>query len=202
MAWLTTKSVLDAVQSRIVDQSDNLRAKMLVWLNIAMQQVLNEPRDWEFLKKSASVTVTNSVITLPADFGDFLSLECGDYFYTTESQLTPDEVIMEYEGFVIDELLGTLTIYPATIEVTATLKYKAAFPVTDYTDGTGATLFPAEFRPLFTRYVMTVRDEFDAEAEASMSFKLDQLELKKMKALDNKRKAVPKINSHGYRRTA
>lgn len=205
MAFLTTASVLDTTQTMISDQTAAMRARMLSWLNLIMQMVVNEPREWEFLKKSAALPITANVITLPADYSDFESLTVGAYFFTPRYMLTAAEEFQVTAdggtvptGFVINEKTGTLTILPGTAETSATLAYKAGMPATDYTDGATATIFPAEFKPLFVRYLLTARNEFDEEDQLPISLKLSSGDMKTMKTLDNKRKAIPALNSHGY----
>jgi hypothetical protein len=200
MAFLATKSILDATQTLIADQSAAYRLKMLTWLNLAMQTVVNQPRDWEFLKKTASLPVTSNAITLPADYADFESLTVGDYFFTTADQLTGAEAFesVESAGFVIDEKAGTITILPATEETTVTLAYKGTMPAADYADDTTATIFPQEFKPLFVRILKTISNEVDVEDQYTVSLQLSDTDLRTMKALDNKRKALPKPSSHGY----
>lgn len=208
MAFLTTAGVLTATQTFISDQTAALRLRMLTWLNLAMQSVINEPREWEFLKKTASLAVTSNVITLPTDFADFQSLTVGDYFLVPENMLTDTESFEVLEtggtiplGFSINEMAGTLTILPGTTETTVTLAYKSGMPSTDYTDDSTATIFPLEFRPMFVRHLLTLRNEFDVEDQTIMSAQMSMAELKAMKKLDNKRKAVPKPSNHGYTRT-
>ncbi|MDD2898988.1 MAG: hypothetical protein PHI31_09775 [Desulfuromonadaceae bacterium] len=205
MAFLTTKSILDATQTLIADQTAAYRAKMLTWLNLAMQTVINQPREWEFLKKTAPLPVTSNVITLPADYADFESLTVGDYFFTRADQLTDSEAFESVEsageipeGFTINEQAGTITIVPATEETTVTLAYKGTMPAADYADDTTATIFPQEFKPLFVRILKTVSNEVDVEDQYTVSLQLSSADLKTMKALDNKRKALPKPSSHGY----
>jgi hypothetical protein len=205
MTFLTTKSVLDAAQSMIVDQTAAMRLRMLNWLNLSMQSLVNEPREWEFLKKTASLPITANVITLPADYSDFGSLTVGAYFFTSEDQLTASETFQSSatggavpSGFVIDEKTGTLTIIPATTEVSVVLGYKGALPAGGYTDSTTATIFPEEFKPYLVRCLMTLRNEFDEEGQFPLSLQINVAALRAMKALDNKRKAVPKISTNGY----
>lgn len=206
MSFLTTKSILDATQTMIVDQTTAMRGKMLVWLNVAMQMIINEPRTWGFLSKTALLPVTANVITLPVDFSDFDNLTVGAYLFGNADMMTAAEAFIATGdrplGFTIDERLETLLIIPGTTETTVTLAYKAGLPTGGYTDGTTTTIFPQEFLPLFIRYLLSARNEYDEEDQFTLSLQMSTNELNTMKKLDTQRKAQAKISRHGYTRIA
>lgn len=202
MTYLTTKQVLDKFFSRVRDNSAALRVKSLGWLNSLMTDVVNE-RPWLFLDKSASLAITANQITLPVDFGLESSIQIGTYFLTSNDRFTPED------AFTVDQAAGgvvtgytieadTITFHPSATG-TAVLHYTAQMPATDYTDGTDATLFPVEFIPLFERSLLTAFYEYDVDSERlPIGLAVDRAQMKRMKSLDNSRKALPKVNRNGY----
>lgn len=202
MAYLTTKQVLDKFLSRVRDNSAALRVKSLSWLNSLMTDVVNE-RTWEFLNRSVTLTITNNQITLPADFSIERSIEVGDYILTYANKLTDKEAFRSdqsqsgiVEGFTVED--GTITFHPSA-EGSAILHYTAQIPSVGYADTAEATIFPLEFVTLFERALMTAFYEYDVNAELlPVGFGIDKTQMRRMKQLDNSRKAKPKVNSNGY----
>jgi hypothetical protein len=209
MLYLNTADILDKAQSFLADTSAPLRAKMLVWLNLAMQSVLNEPRQWNFLQtKTSGITITASKATLPADFGELFNVTLGtEYFFEPENELTAEEAFSvndltdtEPFGFVYvtETAVRKIQFIPATTEATCDITYEPVLPLAGYEDVGTDTLFPIEFTNLFVRMVLTNRNEMDVEDQLSFSATFDEKEMRKLKALDNKRQAKPKNNKHGY----
>jgi hypothetical protein len=206
MAFVQPKTILDNVLTRIPDNSAAMRAKCLIWLNEAMRGLTSEPREWEFLKKTAAaLPITANQITLPVDFGRVVSVQVDKTF------LTPDEELTDEEAFYVDQSGGatiagytvettTLTLHP-TATGTATLSYVSGMP-TDYIDDAIDTIFPIEFQNLLTRSVLAVAYETESDEMTPGALQLASVELAKMKRLDNKRKATPKISVSGYIRDA
>lgn len=198
---LTTKAVLDRVFTRIKDNSGALRAKMLGWLDSAMRSAWVERR-WVFLDTSATLTLTSSVITLPANFGDetFINVN-GQYALTTADHLSPTEAMKadsrggEVYGYT---KTGTaITLHPATTG-SVVLYYTAKVPDAGYSDDTTETIFPMEFLPLFERSLLAAFYEYDVDADRlPVGIQLDAEQLKKLKKLDNSRRPLPQLNSGG-----
>lgn len=200
MANLTPDEILDKVQARITDQSAAMRVKLLGWLNEIMHDVVNQPRNWQFLKKSASIAVAANALTLPADFGTLTSVQVGDRFFTPDEALTDEEAYFwnqitgEAEGYTISG--STLTFVPGTSQTSATVKYNAV--VADVIDDTTATIFPQEFRNILIAGTLMMFYEYDHDDNYGSQVQLYQMEMKKLKALDNKKTPLPKRNPHGY----
>jgi hypothetical protein len=209
MRYLNTKAILDAAQTFLADVSTPLRVKMLVWLNLAMQSVLNEPRQWNFLQsKTTGITVTASKADLPTDFGELFNATLGTaYFFEPENELTAEEAFSvndladsEPFGFVYVTETGTRKIQfiPATTEATCDITYEPILPLAGYSDDGTDTLFPVDFTNLLVRAILSMRNEMDVEDQLSFSVSFDEKEMRKVKALDNKRQPKPKNNKHGY----
>jgi hypothetical protein len=198
-SYLTTNAVLDAVFSRLRTTSADHRSRALSWLNSLTVQVANE-RAWNFLEKEVTIAIVDNVIALPDDFGEENSIEVEDII------LIPQNIITDVQAFYADEydpsgLIG-YTVQETGIEFHATaignaiLNYTAR--VATYADG-DTTVFPAEFLPLMERAILTAWYEYDVDADRMpLSFQLDAALLKQMKKVDNRRKAIPQLNSHGY----
>lgn len=205
MTYLTTKSILDRALSRVRDTSDTLRLKMLGWLNSAMQDLINEPRDWTFLERTVTLPLTSNALTLPADFNREVTVRTGNYLLTTNDRLSaPDAAYLDEAGgdpagYTVSAT--TLTIHPAATG-TADLTYTAQFPATDYADDTSDTLFPREFLPLFERAMVAQFYEYDVDNERMGLGAGIYAELaRKAKALDNSRKPSPQLDYRGFPRT-
>jgi hypothetical protein len=165
-----------------------------------MVQVTNE-RAWNFLEKSATIAIVSNIIALPDDFGTEQYIKVGEII------LTPRNIINDVDAFYAHledagELIGyfvneTGIELHASATGTAILGYTAR--VQTYTDDVIDTVFPLEFLPLFERAVLTAWYEFDVDADRlPSSFQIDAVLLKKLKELDNKRKAAYQMNPHGY----
>lgn len=201
MNYLTTKAVLDQVFSRIKDNSTALRVKMLAWLNSVMQDVINE-RAWVFLEKSASLTLVDNSVDLPADFGRETFLKNGIYVFTVSDRLSSEQAALvdsaggEPFGYTLDTT--SLTVHPSA-DGTLELHYVASFPAAWYSDGVDPTLFPIEFMPLFERYLLTCFYEYDVdESRWGSAAALDRRQLRTLKVLDNQRRPLPQLSSKGF----
>ena len=197
---MNTKTVLDRVFTRIKDNSATLRVKMLGWLNSAMQDVVNE-RAWLFLDKTVTLSITAGTITLPADFGRETFIRVGDYLFTIGDRLTPQDAAIadghggDPHGYTLD---ATTLTFHNTLTGTAKLTYTATFPALGYDDGITDTLFPAEFLPLFERYLLTCFYEYDVDADRlPVGLQVNAEQLRRMKKLDNQRKPLPQLNRKG-----
>ena len=201
--YLTAKAVLDQVFSRIKDNSATLRVKMLAWLNSIVIDIAND-RPWNFLEKSATITIANSTIVLPDDFSTESSITVGDIILTPQNMLNaPDAFYWSQSsgtlvGYTINE--SGIVLYPTTTG-TAILDYTAR--VGGYSDDTTATVFPTEFLPLIERALLTAFYEYDVDTDRMpTSFQLDAKMLSSLKRFDNQRKSLYRSNPHGYKRSA
>lgn len=200
MNYLTTKTVLDSFFSRVKDNSPTLRTKAVHWLRNAMRDVLNE-RAWVFLEKTETLSIVDSAITLPTDFGKEVFIKNGIYLFTTADRLTPSNAALadscggEPVGYTLSPT--AITFHP-TATGAADLSYVATLPAGGYADGTDATIFPDEFEPLFERYLTTCFYEYDADdAKIPVGLQLDAKMLRTLKKSDNQRKAVPPLSRKG-----
>lgn len=201
MSYLTTKSVLDRVFSRIKDNSPTMRVRMLGWLNSTMQDAVSK-RQWTFLEKTASFAITDNAVTLPVDFDRELFIRNGSYVFTVGDRLTPfmaaesDIAGGDPYGYTLDAT--TLTFHPSA-SGTADLTYLAVFPSAGYEDDATPTVFPQYWLPVFERAMLTAFYEYDVDADRlPVSLQLDAEQIRTMKKSDNQRKAIPQLSPKGY----
>lgn len=206
MVFLTTADTLDAILARIPDNTAAMRARCLGWLNSCMRDVIHSPTNWEWLKTTTTaLSLTAAAASLPVDFGKLIGAQVTNgttkYLFTAADEYDLTEAFLALEaggttptGFMLDN--NKITFFP-TATGTVTLTYDPGMNA-DYTDGAGATLFPYEFKNLFIRTVTSIYYEYVKDEGVVISLGLDAEELKKMKRLNNARRATPKINTSGY----
>jgi len=201
MAKVRTKTVLDNVLTHIQDQSAELRAKMLVWLNRIMQQTAIE-RQWRCLEKQASRTVTDGTILLPDDFGYFVNVKAGgpddaDGFFLEEKHRLSDEEAFNLgedatadapTGFV--QTAANITFKPGLSAATVTLKYGPRVP--NYGDDESDTVWPQEFGGAFERHLLTLYYEYDLDDRVGPSLGLSKSEIKALKKWENRQVPLPR----------
>jgi len=205
MTYLTTDELLDNILSRLNDNSSAMRAKCLVWLNEAMRSIIRE-RNWEFSTvKGSPAAVVNNTVTMPNNFLDVEYLIVDSYF------LKPVNALSEEAAFAIDNGQSSgigykvnptdITLHGLSDAATATLCYRAGL-IADYTDSAAATIFPTEFREVLIQFTMMKYYEFDADERLSIAVQAYGDELKRLKRMDNRRKAVPYGNNRYLRGSA
>ena len=199
---LTTKQVLDTALSRSKDTSATLRAKMLIWLNSAMQDVVND-RNWTFLEKTVPLPIVGGQLPLPADFGGEIFIKTGIYIFTVADRLTLSDAARwdaaggDPHGYTIENDT-TLTFHP-TASGTATLTYTAQVPAAGYTDGATPTIFPQDFVPYFERELTAAFYEYDVDADRlPVGIQLSSDKYRTLKKLDNSRRPLPSLHPRGY----
>lgn len=199
---LTTKQILDSFFTTVKDNGSTLRARAIEWLHVLMMSAADE-RDWLFLKKtSAALTITANAVTLPADFSIEVCIALGTVLLTPKNKLTDEQAFAADNGeggagYTIEG--SALKLHGETTETTAVVTYIAHVPDAGYGDSTTATIFPAEFLPLFVRSLKTAFLEYDVDLDRlPVSLQLDAAELRRMKRLDNRRRPQIQPNSHGY----
>lgn len=197
---LTTSDILDGALATIQDDSTAIRTKMLGWLNLCFQRLALD-RDWPFLNKTCSLTVTANQITIPVDFASFVSAsQTGNFFLLPKNQLT-DEEAWKYASGVVGSTIpigftndGThITFYPGATG-TVSLKYQQIVPT--YTDAATDTLFPTQLGNLFHRACLDFYYEYDMDERAAMSYQFDQAELKRVKYWFDRQKPMPGWNNY------
>lgn len=209
---LTVPEILDTAISITPDKSVTIRAKMLIWLHEVMRDVMAQPRQWEMLKSvSASLPITDNQINLPADCGEVFNMTIVDaddnqYFLSPGNNLLSDEeVFVESqsgdswpEGYTVSA--SKITFYPAATG-TCILRYEPKLPATDYTDtsdAAGTTFFPVEFKNVLVQGVRAACYQYDRLPIFETAASLYDRALTLVKKQDNTKKAMPKINRHGY----
>ena len=199
---LTTKQILDSFFTTVKDNSSALRTRATEWLHTLMMSAADE-RSWLFLKKaSAALPITANTVTLPSDFSMEVCIKLGTILLTPENKLTDEEAFAADNGeggagYTIDG--STLKLHGETTATTAVVTYIAHVPDAGYGDSTTATIFPAEFLPLFVRSLKTAFLEYDVDLDRlPISLQLDGAELRRMKKLDDRRRPPLKLNKHGY----
>ncbi len=193
---LNTGDILDGALGRQHDGSDELRSKALGWLNDAIQLLAVERR-WSFLQKSASLTVSGGAATLPTDFDELVFLRTDAWYLLPRHQLVPEEVETNLTGDTLPVgftlASGTITFYPTAPDGTASLTYLATVP--NYADST-ETILPEMFGPLLSRAVLNAVYEYEADARAIPSIQINQAQLDKLKAKDQKARPIPQRSGY------
>lgn len=179
---LNVSAILNDAQSQITDASAETRARMVSWLNTAMQKLAIE-RDWNFLRVYLPAqTLTSSQLTLPSDFARVESIKGDDWFYDLYKQLTPAEITTA-DGYTVDSTY--ITLYPEKTG-TADLRYIRTVPT--YTDDTNDTIFPEYCQDFLVRAVVTAYYEFDFDERLPAGMNAEAQSLKALKHLDNRLK--------------
>lgn len=202
---VNTKALLDNVQSQIQDQSAELRARMLIWLNKIFQRLALE-RDWLCLQKSATLAVTSGTILLPSDYGRLVNVQAlspdeeGGFFLEGRHRLSDEEAYLlgtdstatAPTGFV--ETATNITFKPGLSASSVALKYVQA--LNNYTDGTADTVWPIEFGNAVERKLLTLYYEYDLDERNGGSSKLDQDELRALKKWENRQIPLPRNSAY------
>lgn len=196
-AYCTTSAILDSVMLEITDQG--LRTKALAWLNQAIRDVLNQPREWKFLEVVAPLVIVNNQIAMPQGAAEIVYIKVGDTFYGPDNQLT-DEAAQSglFPGYTLAPD-GTITFYPDATG-TADIKYEAGL-TTKYADNTNATIFPIQFENCLISGTLLRCFKFDKDGRFSSEAAIFEYQLKLCKAWDNTLKPSPVMSAHGYTRT-
>lgn len=194
MAFCTVKDILDSALSITPDNSDELRAKAVIWLNEVMRDILGRSKRWEFLRASTAITVVGNKITLPADFKEEISLQVGDYFFTPDNRLTEQEIDENDTGTVPvgyrRTASGEITFYPGATG-TAVLTYNKGMTA-NYADDETATIFPVEFYYLLVLGVRKYAYQYDVEDLYPAAVQLYEKEMKERQHDNNLQKPIPR----------
>lgn len=180
MTYCTGDDVLDKAQVFVNDQSAGYRAKMLVWLSMTAQDLANR-RTWKWLYTlAASTAITSSVLTLPSDYREFVSITFSDG--------------NEYE---FTESLTGLTFTPdVPTGVTADLTYIVA--PDDFVDDTSATVFPYYARNALIYGVLANAFIFEKDPSLATYPSLYEAEVNKLKVADNRATPIPDYRDIGF----
>ena len=208
MSYLTPKGILDRVSSRIEDNSPDLRAKLLGWLNQVAQDVaetkVNGP--WEFLKKTKSnLTIADNMIAKPSDFDRVVNIKIGAARFLEEKHKLSDEEAYRYTdenavnpvpaGFTVNDT--SIVFWPGATG-TADLKYVCEVP--EYVDDSNNTVFPVQMVNVLAYGVLNHYFEYDADPQFANAPTLYQYHLARARRWDNAFKPMPRLNRHGYMR--
>jgi len=209
MTFLTGAEIINDALSIIRNNSTPVRVKMLRWLNVQAQK-LAIVRTWTFLGNgSASIVPVDNVLTMPADYGQFQSLQSGTALFLDERNLLPGEAHILDNSFsglttprgytegIVEVTVGDvttkhpiITLHGATVTDAVLVSYTIEPP--PITDTADSTSWPSPCRALFMRSLLDYFYEYDMDERAGVS------ELKKW---DNSRKPKTQSSRHGYRRT-
>lgn len=202
---LTGKQILDDVFATVQGGGAAVRAKALVWLNVAASK-LPAVRPWLFLNTRATLTPVNNIIAVPSGFGEFQELTTSNYRLNTSHRLTEgeawhiDRAISAYafpQGFT--ERTGQIVLHGGVGNDPVTLFYAIEPP--PITDDETATVWPSKCRAFFLRCLLDFFYEFDMDERRAMSYQIQNQELLDLKKWDNSLKPKTQPNRHGYRRT-
>lgn len=188
---ITTAQILDMAQSMVTDNTATSRAKMLTWLNVGMQDIASR-RDWLFLQKTATITLTDGYSDWPVDCQRPVSFTIGDEcIYPSDRMSDQDEARQIYGGY-----LGTrvatdadgFTVSPAADS--CVLKYIITVPT--YTDSATETVFPVEMMDVLWRLCVVRFYEFDFDERTPGAGQMFEQSLRLAKKWDNKHKPLPR----------
>jgi hypothetical protein len=199
MLYLNVATVINKAATKFTSSAP-LRAKMVGWFNEVAQDVLNQPRTWHCLGAFGPLPITDNTLTIPDGAGEITGIEVGGTFLTPDNQLTDKESIASDSaatviGYHFDG--STITLIGATTETSAILHYETR-NTTDYTDSANNTIFPANFENLFITGVRVHYYDFDKDGRYTKEETKYAIEMRKVKAWDNRRKPALKHNPHGY----
>ena len=205
MIYCNTADILTTAMTKFSDDSDELRALALGWLNETMRDILNQSRTWWFLKTGASLAITANQITIPAGMGEVINIEGDDFFFTPDDQLTDEEIFALDDGTDTPpvgyvQTATTITFYPSATG-TVTLRYEADLAA-DYTDSASNTIFPIVFKPLLVAGVRMQYYDYDKDGRYQKETSVYNYCMKQAKAWDNKLKPTTRNNPHGYVRVS
>lgn len=203
--YCNTADILTTAMTKFSDDSDELRALSLGWLNEIIRDILNQPRTWWFLKTGTSLLITTNAITIPSGVGEVINIEGSDFFLTPDDLMT-DEEVYDLGDDTSDVPIGytqtatTITFYPSATG-TVTLRYEADL-TSDYTDAATNTIFPIAFKPLLVSGVRMQYYDYDKDGRYQSEAALYNYHMKHVKVLDNDLKPNERKNPHGYTRVS
>lgn len=184
------------------------RAQFVTWFNEIVQDILRQPRTWNFLNTPATIAIVNNTVTV-ATGAEIVSIVVGTTFLTRKNLLSAEEAFQidnadsplpqPYYGYTIDSTGKIITFHPSTLStnVASALVTVQSDLITDYADN-AATIFPYAFQNLFiTGLRMHYYDQSKdgRYTKESMQYQINMLQVK---AWDNRQKSLPKFNSRGY----
>jgi hypothetical protein len=203
---LTTAGVLNQVLTRIQDNSEEMRARLLAWFNVVGQMLYLE-RDWMCLEKvQRGIAIATNAIPKPTDYGRFVYAKHTTFFLQENDRLSDQEIADTEEeteattstvatGFHEDA--DSIFFLPGAAG-TADLKYQREIPA--YVDDDTETVWPDYFLPLYERSLLDAYYEFDRDNRLAVSVQLDAGELLRLKEWENRQKPKPKLSPQGYLR--
>jgi hypothetical protein len=133
---MTTSQILSLVRSKILESTSDIitDATLLIYANLTKDDIVKRAFPNNQIK-SATITFTNGVGTLPTDFGtlyDDATKSQGDYF----PELSIADFNKQTLGQAVTIEAGTIKVYPTTI-ATLDIKYYPTYP--DLTDSVNPT---------------------------------------------------------------
>jgi hypothetical protein len=206
MEYINPKTFLDGILLKVQDNSTQMRSRFLDYFNASCRELADEPRDWHFLRKTSTVTVTSGVITKPSDYDRFVSItNSSDFFLKRNDLLTSEEAFQMETTYGtgtgipkgIVETLTTLKLWPIPTDTSASLTYVQAVPGT-YLDVTTATVFPKRCVEWLRRRCLTHYYEYDQDERFVPSQVLLEKEIFALKYWDNRQEGLPKMSNRGY----
>lgn len=185
---LTMPQIINQVISYMHDDTAEMQDRVLAWVNSEITRLV-KMRPWQFLKASATITLTNGTGTFPADFGSLNAIVYGTTCLYPSDRLT-DEYLAE-EGYMgkpgFTQTLTGFTVYPSTDSIT--LSYQKAVPLYVATD---TTILPDEMIDVIVRGALNAAYEFDMDERVQSSYQVYSQVLKEAKKWDNSLKGKPR----------
>jgi len=174
------------------------RATMVVWFNEVVDDILSQPRTWFFLTQPLTLTVTNSVITIPAGVSEILSIKACSVFFTKINQLGQKEANRPGAyGYTLSADGSTVTLYTSSIiNGTATVSVEQDI-TTDYADNAD-TIFPSAFQGLFLSGLRKQAFYVDKDGRYTAEGVEYDTQMGQCKAWDNRNKPRAHSTRKGY----
>ena len=182
---ITTSDVLTNVQAYLTDNSTAARGRALTFLNMVMKR-MPSMRDWNFLIKKTTDTITENGISVPDDYARFISITNNDWFIDRDDQCSIEDSIAISNTSNIPYLWykdgDTIYLIPyATGNVT--FRYIQTIPT--YTDSTTDTIFPDECMPYLVAATLAQFQLYDADERSAIYLSQAESELRQLKHWDN-----------------
>lgn len=191
---LNTTAILDQFESAITDNTPELRARALVWLNILFKRIAQE-RDWNFLKKTATLAIASSKVALPTDYKRIVYCQ-GDTWQLTDEHRYSQQELFALRQTTAETPTGWyndsqyLYFAPAgTTSTTCNLTYIQSVPT--YTDSAADTLFPDESELLVIRMLIASFYEYDFDERYPTAVQAVGAQMRDFKHWDNLQKPIP-----------
>lgn len=207
MSFCNTENILDDTISQIQDQTATMRAKLLTWLNMVMQDVAGAKikKPWLFLQETLEdQAFSSNAIAKPSDFKKVISVKDGtDWILSDGNRLTEQQIFEATDDSATNptpigfDITSTEIVFYPGATGTCDLKYLKEVPT--YTDVDTDTVFPLHMKNVLMEGTLATYFKYDQDPMFSTSQGQYAYFLKKAKKEDNIQQPFDApMSSHGY----